>query len=225
MSFIRYKNRLYPLLALAASILIMVFCLITAKSVLCSFFLVGAFLWLALFGCLRACLKVLPVYVVVAGIFSAISYFSSGRDAFAAMAMANRLGAVLLAVVPGMSVKPTALSRTLSQWRVPRSVTLGTLITFSFLPVLKAEIRRVREAMRTRGAGSVLNPAIFYRAFLVPFVMRLVGISDTLALSVETRGFALGKVPYTIYKREGLALSDVVFVCGLLAGVVCVVAL
>ena len=91
--------------------------------------------------------------------------------------------------------------------------------------MLKGEIRRVREAMKTRGAGSLLNPKILYRAFMVPFVMRLVNISDTLALSVETRGFALGKAPYTIYKRESLALSDVLFAAGLLAGAVLVVAL
>ena len=55
--------------------------------------------------------------------------------------------------------------------------------------------------------------------------MRLVNISDTLALSVETRGFALGKVRYTIYKREKIALSDIVFVLGLIAGAVLVIVL
>ena len=48
--------------------------------------------------------------------------------------------------------------------------------------------------------------------------MRLVNISDTLALSVETRGFALGKAPYSIYKKEYPALSDVIFVVGLAVG-------
>ena len=124
-----------------------------------------------------------------------------------------------------MSCSPVRMTRSLSQIRTPRSVTLGMLIAMSFVPMLKGEIRRVREAMKTRGAGSLLNPKILYRAFMVPFVMRLVNISDTLALSVETRGFALGKAPYTIYKRESLALSDVLFAAGLLAGAVLVVAL
>ena len=99
------------------------------------------------------------------------------------------------------------------------------LISMSFVPMLRGEIKRVREAMKTRGAGSILNPKILYRAFLVPFVMRLVNISDTLALSVETRGFALGKVRYTIYKKESLAISDIVYVLGLIAGAVLVVVL
>ena len=77
--------------------------------------------------------------------------------------------------------------------------------------------------MKTRGAGSVLRPKIFYRAFLVPFVMRLVNISDTLSLSVETRGFSLEKRSYTVYKRENVCLSDVLFMLGLLCGAVFVV--
>ena len=99
------------------------------------------------------------------------------------------------------------------------------LIAMSFVPMLKNEIARVREAMKTRGAGSVLNPQILYRAFLVPLVMRLVNISDTLALSVETRGFTLGKAPYTIYKREYFVASDLLFVLGISVGAVLAVAL
>ncbi len=79
--------------------------------------------------------------------------------------------------------------------------------------------------MKTRGAGSILNPKILYRAFLVPFVMRLVNISDTLSLSVETRGFSLEKTPYTVYKKEIVCLSDVLFILGLAAGAVLTVVL
>ena len=79
--------------------------------------------------------------------------------------------------------------------------------------------------MKTRGAGNVFNPKIFYRAFLVPLVMRLVNISDTLSLSVETRGFSLGGEPYTIYKREKIAAKDILFLAGIIAGSVLAVAL
>ena len=139
--------------------------------------------------------------------------------------MANRFASVFLAAALGMSVEPADMTRNLSTLKMPRGVTLGMLIAASFPPVLGAEIKRVREAMKTRGAGSVLNPKIFYRAFLVPFVMRLVNISDTLSLSVETRGFSLEKVPYTVYKKEIVCLSDVLFILGLAAGAVCTVVL
>jgi energy-coupling factor transporter transmembrane protein EcfT len=55
--------------------------------------------------------------------------------------------------------------------------------------------------------------------------MRLVGISDTLSLSVETRGFTLGRAQYTVYKRERVVLSDVVFLLAIAGGGVLAVAL
>lgn len=215
-----WNKKLYPLVAILAGLFIIVFGLVMAKDMLaCSIFLAAVFVWLWLFGCWKSCLHALPAFIVVAGIFFGIFYAATGT-LNSGWAMANRFGAVFLAVVPGMSTAPVRMTRSLSQVHTPRAVTLGMLIAMSFMPMLKGEIGRVREAMKTRGAGSVFNPKILYRAFLVPLVMRLVNISDTLALSVETHGFALGKVRYTIYKKEQIALSDVVFVLGLLAGAV-----
>ena len=215
-----WNQKLYPLVAILSGVFVIVFGLVMAKELLaCSIFLGAALGWLLLFGCWKSCLHALPAFIVVAGIFFGIFYAATGT-LNSGWAMANRFGAVFLAVVPGMSTAPVRMTRSLSQVHTPRAVTLGMLIAMSFMPMLKGEIGRVREAMKTRGAGSVFNPKILYRAFLVPLVMRLVNISDTLALSVETRGFALGKVRYTIYKKEQIALSDVVFVLGLLAGAV-----
>ncbi len=220
MAFFRYKSNLYPLVAVASALLIMVFGLVMARTVACSYFLLGAFVWLFIFGCRKQCLKVLPAYIVVGGIFTLVAYYAAGRNADAALAMANRFGSVFLALVPGMSIDAVAMTRNLSQLHMPRSVTLGMLITMSFVPVLRAEIKRVREAMKTRGAGSILNPKIFYRAFLIPLVTRLAEISDTLALSIETRGFTLGKSKYTVYKKESINVFDILYLFGLVAGVV-----
>lgn len=225
MSFFRYKSNLYPLFAIASALLIMVFGLVTARSVACSYFLLGALAWLFVFGCYKQCLKALPAFIIVGGIFSLIAYYAANKDLSAALAMANRFGAVFLAMVAGMSIQAVAMTRNLSQLHTPRGVTLGMLITMSFVPVLKGEIKRVREAMKTRGAGSILNPKIFYRAFLIPLVTRLVDISDTLALSIETRGFTLGKSKYTVYEREVINFMDVLYLLGLVAGVVLAVVL
>ncbi len=67
--------------------------------------------------------------------------------------MANRFGAVFLAIIPSNEHTSGAMTRNLSQFNTPRGITLGIAITMSFIPVLRAEIKRVREAMRTRGAG------------------------------------------------------------------------
>lgn len=225
MTFFHWKKNIYPIIAVLTSIAIIVFGLIFCKTVACSCFLIGLFAWLVLFGCGRACLKAIPMFVVVGSLFTWIAYESSGNDVVSALGMANRFGAIFLALAPGMSIEPVAMMRSLSTIKTPRAVTLGMLIVSSFMPVLKAEIGRVREAMKTRGAGSILNPKIFYRAFLIPLVTRLVDISDTLALSIETRGFTLGNAKYTVYKKEPISISDVAFVFGLIAGMVLVVIL
>lgn len=225
MRFFSFKQKIYPIFVFLASLFLIVFGLCMARSIKCSYFLAGCFLWLMLFGCRKSCLRVLPVLVLVGGLFATIAYFAYGRDVSAAVAMANRFASVFLAAALGMSVEPADMTRNLSTLRVPRGITLGMLIATSFPSVLSAEIKRVREAMKTRGAGSVLNPKIFYRAFLVPFVMRLVNISDTLSLSVETRGFSLEKTPYTVYKKEIVCISDVLFLLGLAAGAVLTVVL
>ena len=225
MAFFKYKRNLYPLIAIASALLIMVFGLIKAKRVECSYFLLGALVWLLLFGCYKQVLSALPLFIIFGGVFALIAYFSSGKNPDSALAMANRFGAVILAIVPSMSIQAVAMTRNLSQLHMPRGITLGMLITMSFIPVLRGEIKRVREAMKTRGAGSILNPKIFYRAFLIPLVTRLVDISDTLALSIETRGFTLGKSKYTVYKKEAINYFDVLYILGLITGLVLAVVL
>ena len=217
MRFFAFKHNLYPIIALLSSVGILVYGLIMAKSQMCSVFLLFALVFLCFFGCFRAVLRTLPLLIIFGGLFALIAYFAYGKDASAALAMANRMGGVFVAVVPGMSVEAVRMTRNLSQLRMPRGLTLGMLIAMSFVPVLGSEIRRVREAMKTRGAGSVLNPKIFYRAFLIPLVSRLVDISDTLSLSVETRGFTLSKAKYTVYKREVICVSDLIYIFGLVA--------
>ena len=221
MSFFRYKNYIYPLFAVITSAMIIIFGLIEATDVRCLYFLAGAFVWMCIFGCWRTCLKVLPILIIMGGLFFGIGYLATSDYNFS-LAMVSRLYAILIAVIPGMSIDPTAITRNLSQIKVPRFVTLGALIMYSFVPVLQGEIKRVREAMKTRGAGSILNPKIFYRAFLIPLVTRLVDISDTLALSIETRGFTLEKSKYTVYKKEIVNLFDIIYILGLIAGIVLV---
>lgn len=224
MSFFSFRQKTYPLIALFAGAIVLVFGLIGAKTVIASYFLIGVLCWYLLFGYYRQVLRVLPAAVLFGGLFAGIAYATS-HDPKAALAMANRFGALFLAAVPGMATAPVRMTRSLSQVHTPRSITLGMLIAMSFVPMLQVEIKRVREAMKTRGAGCVFNPRILYRAFLVPLVMRLVNISDTLALSVETRGFALGKVSYSIYKRECIVLSDILFALGILGGAIAAVLL
>ena len=182
------KNPLFPMSGIAVSVFTFAFGLAMAKSPSVFFFLGGMWLMLVLFGYLRPCLAVLPAAALLCGVFCTLTYAIS-RDVAQTSAAAARMLALCVAAIPGLGLAPVCLVRGFSCMRLPRVLTLAMLITFTFFPLLRAEVRQTREAMRTRGAGGLLNPAILYRAFLIPLMVRLVNLSDTLALSVETRGF------------------------------------
>ena len=192
------KHPLFPMAGIAVSVFTFAFGLAMAKSPGVFFFLGGMWLLLALFGYLRP------------GIFCALTYAIS-RDAAQTSAAAARMLALCVAAIPGLGLAPVCLVRGFSCMRLPRVLTLAMLITFTFFPLLRAEVRQTREAMRTRGAGGLLNPAILYRAFLIPLMVRLVNLSDTLALSVETRGFTTYPAPYTVYRPVYLQAKDGAF--------------
>ncbi len=211
MSLKTFRLKLYPLLALLIGLTVLVVGLLLASDVLyCSIYLACIYVLLFIFGYYKECLKALPPFIIVSGIFFIIYYYLT--DEFTSgWTMANRFAAFFVGLLPGVGTTAVRMTRNLSQLKTPRALTLGMLIAMSFMPLLRQEIKRVREAMKTRGAGNILNPKILYRAFLIPFVTRLVNISDTLALSVETRGFTLAKVPYTVYKPEKLTIVDLLF--------------
>ena len=151
MRFWSFKKKIYPIFVFLASLFLIVFGLCMARNVKCSYFLAGCFVWLMLFGCRKGCFRVLPAFIIVGGLFAVIAYFAYGKDLNTAIAMANRFASVFLAAALGMSVEPADMTRNLSTLKMPRGVTLGMLIATSFPPVLGAEIKRVREAMKTRG--------------------------------------------------------------------------
>lgn len=223
--FFTYKyNNVYPIFALLISLIIILFTLIAARSYDASIFLAVSFLISFLFVDYKKCLKAFLGFILVGGIFFVITYLSL-KQINEAIFMVNRIGAFTIAIIPGISVGSERLTRNLSQFKMPRSLVIGSLIALSFVPTLLEEIKRVKEAMKTRGSYSFFNPKIIYRAFLIPFVTRIVDISDTLSLSIETRGFDLKSKTYTIYKTEKLTIFDCLYLLLIVSTLVAVVVL
>lgn len=224
MDGIRRKNGIYPLLGILTSVVILVVGIITAKSHKGLYYLGGAWFLFLCFGYYKACLAVIPFSAVMSGIFCLVTYAIS-KDVQSTLAALCRILAVCVAVIPGLGMRPSGLVSNLSSLRAPRTLTLGMMIALSFFPLLAKETRQIREAMKTRGAGSILYPKIFYRAFLLPLIVRLVNISDTLSLSVETRGFVAGDKSYTVYKKIKFRFIDCLFAILFTAGTIVAVAI
>ena len=155
-------------------------------------------------------LKCLLIFVPLGMLLGLLSFLIAGEQP-AALQMAGRVLLMGLCAVPLVSLPPVNLTRSLTQLNCPRLLTLGMLVAVRFVPVLLKETLRILEAMKTRGVRLTLNPACFYRAFLIPFVMRLVGISEILSLSLETRGFDLQEKEATVYRPVRFTVRDAAF--------------
>ena len=211
MDLFEIKNPLYPLVSIITSLLIFIGALLLAKSIFGILFLCTIFILLCFFGYTKTCLNLIPFLIIYLTLLSCIFYFASSRNINFTVQMAIRLTGVVFAFIPGLSLPPVNLVRNLTQLGCPRLVTLGMLITLTFIPVLSGEIKQIRNAMKTRGAVSLWRPKVLYRAFLIPLIVRLVNISDTLALSVETRAFVAEEIKPGIYKPIKIKACDILF--------------
>lgn len=207
----KYHSSIYPVFSIFISLFIMIFGLASAKNAGSLYFLAFVYILFFITGFHKACLCIIPSFLILTLIFSGFTYLIN-NNMLSAVAMTNRLFTIFLSAIPGMSIRPVDLTRNLNQLRVPRFFTLGMLIAFNFVPLLKKEIGQIREAMKTRGAGNIMNFKIFYRAFLIPLIMRIVNISDILSLSVETRGFTPKGNNFSIYKPVKPRFKDFVIV-------------
>lgn len=221
LNYLKEKRKLYPLEALLVSLFITIFGLLLVKNKNTIYFILGVWLLNFFFVSIKNSLKILIPLLIIGGSFTLISYYTNFKDIEIAKQTALRFLVIFIASIPSLSIEPIRLSRNLNKLKFPRKLTLGILIVFSFSPYLKKEIKRVRCAMKTRGIVNILNPFVFYRAFLIPFVTRLLDISDTLSLSIETRGFS-NKEKHSIYKNIKFNLIDLIYLV-LLTAISCVV--
>lgn len=160
----------------------------------------------------RATLKCILVFIPVSGVFALFSLLFI-REPLTAAQMAGRVMLIGVSSVPMVTLPPINLTRCMEKLGAPRILTLGMLVAIRFVPVIGDELRRVREAMRTRGVR-----ASAYRAFIIPVMIRLVNISDTMALSLETRAFSTGGEPAGVYRTVRFRLRDGLY-CAAVAAV------
>lgn len=154
----------------------------------------------------------MTVAMAICGLIIGGLSFLSNRSLDAFWQTLLRMILLGLCAVPMVSTSPCDLTRCLAKLKCPRVITLGMLVTLKFIPVLVGEIKQIWEAMKVRGANmNWYRPSCIYRAFIIPLVMRIIGISDTLSLSLETRAFTLDDSTSSVYKVIKIKARDFVF--------------
>lgn len=202
---------LFPVISIAAALLILCCGILVSSRIWVVYGLIAALslVYLA-FGFGRVLWKALLLFLAVGLLSSVLQLCRHQYDH--ALVTVGRLLTLALSSIPLITTTPILLSRCLNRLRVPRAVTLGMMVAVSFVPLLIGEIRRVRDAMRTRGASSAwYSPGIIYRAFCLPFISQIIDMSDILAISVETRGFDMSEKNASAYKTVSVGTRDVLF--------------
>lgn len=210
------KREIHPYFAIISSLLILFGGLIAVKTEIKYYYFCVMLIVLLLFGLYKTVGIAIIANVFFGAIYFGLNYLIT-KNIDSGIEGVLRISALCLAMVPGMNINVTSLTRALNKNHAPKIVSLGILITVRFLPLLKDEISKIRSAMTTRGAGHSLKT--FYRSTLIPFCVRLVNISDSLSLSVETRSFGMVK-DTTIYKDIKITFKDILFI---LINIACII--
>lgn len=211
------KRSLHPLLCLFSTIGFLIGGMVLAGRPEFPIFLAELCVFYLLFGYWKPLCASVFMFIPISMFFVLLSCLIN-RNLQVASAMGARVFLVGICAVPALGMPQIRLIRSMNQLHCPKMLTLGMLIAVRFVPVVGAEVRQIREAMKTRGVhASLLNFRCFYRALLIPLIMRLINISDTLSLSLETRGFELEPTPVTVYEPVRFTLRDGVYLVCMLA--------
>lgn len=207
--YIKEENRIYPLFSLIISSMFFIMGLFFVKEPWFLLYLAGIVLVLLSFGFYRSLAKVALLIIPV----SLVVYLLARLGTTHTNALQNAYRTLLLGLsaVISLSIEPVDLVRNLNSLKVPRLLSLALLITLRFMGVISEEMNRIRIAMKTRGVGSnILNPKVAYRAFCIPLIIRVISISDILAVSLDTRGFKSDE-KHSNYKDVRLGARSILF--------------
>ncbi len=219
---VRSDKAIYPLFCLLSCVITFFGGLLMVRQDWFPLYLAALLVIYAAFGYLSTALRIVPAFLAVAAMVAVLSlFFATPQQALQTGYRVLLLG---VSAVPSISMAAIDLVRVLNRLKCPRWLTLGLLIGLRFIGIMALEIRRIRQAMRLRGVNSAwYDPRVVYRALVIPLMMRLLSISDLLALSLETRAFSMdGRVTsyrtLTVRGRDGvyIAAMTAVSLAGLL---------
>lgn len=221
MENIKTEKSIYPVITLISSIIVFIFGMIIGKSKYILIYCIMLIILYTIFSYGKITFKILlifaPISLVPALLAIPVGGIGKGIEIY------FRFICFILAAIPSLALKPIDLVRNLNKYKIPKSITLGILITIKFIPIIIKEIKQVYNAMKTRGIKvSILNLKVIYRALIIPILIRILSISDLLAMSLETRGFIIDDKESTIYETIEFTKRDFIYIMMLLIIVIAI---
>ncbi|NMA93834.1 MAG: hypothetical protein GX975_04135 [Clostridiales bacterium] len=182
------EKNIHPILSLVFSVMLFATGLLFVKKPWFVIYLAAFLILLLLFRFERTMLRTIP-FVLIFGALTAGLTAVNGTPSDILYAF-YRVLALALAAVLSISIKPIRLVRAFNQLKVPRWISLGLLIVIRFMQIFYEEIQQIRQAIVLRGIRFSETPLLWARAFFIPLIVRVLSISEGLAISLETRAFS-----------------------------------
>lgn len=156
---------------------------------------------LAYAGQLRKLFKALLSLMAVAAFFSAIQLpFEVAVPVALASGLKMMVMTVAVLLMLATTRLPSLTAALVSQARIPYEYAFMFTSALRFMPDFIAESHAVREAQVCRGYVQSRNPLkriVAYAALVEPMVLRAITRSETMAMSLELRGFGSARRTFT----------------------------
>ncbi|VBB06777.1 abc/ecf transporter transmembrane component [Lucifera butyrica] len=135
--------------------------------------------------------------LLFAALLAGLQYVLSGNLFLAAVTAGKMVSMTLVFFLLLATTRMQDLSTALvSQCHVPYEYAFMLTAALRFIPDFLAESKAIQEAQACRGyrcQGNPLKRIVSYMAILKPLVLKAVSRSETMALSLELRGFGSSK--------------------------------
>jgi energy-coupling factor transport system permease protein len=156
---------------------------------------------LAYAGQLGKLAKALFSLMLVAGFFSVIQLpFNVAVPVAIASGLKMMVMTVAVLLMLGTTRLPSLTAALVSQAKIPFEYAFMFTSALRFMPDFIAESHAVQEAQICRGYVQSRNPLkriVAYAALVEPMVLRAITRSDTMAMSLELRGFGGARRTFT----------------------------
>ena len=184
---------LAPLCNLLVTIVVSVWTVLIWDPALLALMLAAELILLAQAGQLQKLSKALFSLMLVAAFFSVIQLpFDVAVPIAVASGLKMMVMTVAVLLMLGTTRLPSLTAALVSQVKIPYEYAFMFTSALRFMPDFIAESHAVREAQICRGYVQSRNPLkriVAYAALVEPMVLRAITRSDTMAMSLELRGF------------------------------------
>lgn len=135
---------------------------------------------------------------IFAAVLAGMQYFINNDTILAAVTASKMIAMTLVFFILLATTRIQDLSAALVvQCRIPYEYAFMLTAALRFIPDLLAETKAIQEAQACRGyspQGNLVRRFFSYMAIIKPLVLKAVTRSETMALSLELRGFGNRKV-------------------------------